>query len=84
MEYALRVEGLPILDFWDCVLPLCSLCRGAGIYRAGGDSQGNNACNKKGSSQGMQNDKMKLTICENNDATIKIVLKGRAKSMRHI
>lgn len=23
MEYAVRVEGLPVLDFWGAVLPLC-------------------------------------------------------------
>lgn len=55
MEYALRVEGLPVLEFWGSVLPLYSPCRGRAFVApeatsktgdnssdpyAGGDSQG--------------------------------------------
>lgn len=68
------------------MLPLCvwGIHRPGGdsYGRAGGDSQGSNSCDKK--DKGMQADKMKLTVCEENEATINIVLKGRATPMRSI
>lgn len=49
VEYALRAEGSPIMDFWGSVLPFCSPCGRAGSHRAGGDSKG---CRAGGDSQG--------------------------------
>lgn len=55
---------------------------GGSIYRAGGDSQGSGSCNKK--DKGAQSQQDEARRREDNEATIKAVLKGISTSMRRI
>lgn len=79
MQYALRVEGSPALDFPDAMLPLFACCCGNSRPKAGGDPMRIGAGGDPSSAtshpkdQGQQNhrDNMKLTMFDDSDATIK-------------
>ena len=85
LEYALRTEGMPALDFWDAVAPLYSTTSRSSRGTLATQKQGKGSSSKVDDREvgGIQHN-FRLTVCEDNEATIKIVLKRRSPAMRHI
>ena len=76
LDHAVRVEGLPAMSFWEAVKPLFSR-----NVSPGGDSE---SSTKIRESFQEKQAVMRLIVCEDNEAVIKIILKQRSPALRHV
>lgn len=57
-EYVARVEGLPVLDFWDSVLSLSPLAGGRALVEPEASPRAKHSCKQSTNNKGTHNDKI--------------------------
>ena len=87
LEYALRTEGLPTLDFWEQMMPVVDHRSHDSKSRSPGRPGQETPISpgRPGQTEARKPERLcQLIVCEDNEAVIKIIMKGRSTALRHI